>query len=132
MPGSAGARVDTAHQFSNLILVSVRTLPSFRFRYCPPYPWRGPQPEVDAFRASEMTTIAMGSRTVALDAGEWLLQTRDGGLETMSHDTFRRWYDPVDDEAAAALRGERPARRPPRRAPRRRPRASQRQAVLGL
>ena len=72
-----------------------------------------------------MTTISEGNRTVSLDAGEWLVRSADGGMVTMGHDIFRRWYDPVDAVAAAALAGKKP-RKSHRRKPRR-SRASDRQ-----
>ena len=82
---------------------------------------------VEAFRAREMTTIAFGNTTVALDKGEWFIQTRDGTVETMPDRTFRRWYDPVDEAAAAELRGERKRRRRPHRS-----RKTRRQQALAL
>ena len=98
----------------------IRQVVSHRYRYSPPFPWRGPRPVVEATRVSEMTTFSYGNRTVALDAGEWLLESSDGGLITMSDATFRKWYDPVDMAAAAAMsedgdRGFRRAHRRPHR-----------------
>ena len=106
-----------------------RSLPSYRYRYAPPYPWRGPRPVVDAAQVQKMTRFRHGDSTVTADGGEWVLRTRDGNVETMADRTFRRWYTPVDDAAAAALRGERPPRRP--RRSRRRP-VDKRQHQLGI
>ena len=96
-------------------MATTRQRTAYRYRYCPPFAWRGPRPMVEAFRAREMTTLAVGNTTISLDKGEWLLQTRDGSVQTMPDRTFRRWYDPVDEAAAAELRGERVRRRKPHR-----------------
>jgi len=109
--------------------MDARRTAMFRFRYSPPFDWHGPRPEVEAFRCKEMTTIIYGQTRVDLDAGEWLLQSRDGSLETMPDRTFRAWYRPCDDDAASELAGERPR---PRRRPHRRTRGDSRAAQARL
>lgn len=77
-----------------------------------------------------MTTLTLGNRTYSLGKGDWFIETSDGGVETMCHETFRKWYDPIDEAAAAALAGIR-RQRGPRRSVRRRDKTNgQRQLKL--
>ena len=63
-----------------------------------------------------MTTLREGERTVAIEAGDWLLKAADGGLVTMSDATFRQWYQTIDgDDDDFETELSRPVE-PPRRA----------------
>ena len=55
-----------------------------------------------------MTTVNIGRRTIAVDVGEWLVESEDGSLVTMTDRIFRRWYAPVDQEARQALDRSKP------------------------
>ena len=83
--------------------MAVRSVASFNYQYEPPFPWRGPRPLVEATRFDRMTNVNVGRGTIAVDAGEWLIESEDGSLVTMTDRVFRRWYAPVDRDARQAL-----------------------------
>jgi hypothetical protein len=58
---------------------------------------------VEASRFDRMTMVRIGRRTIAVEAGHWLIESEDGTLVTMSDSVFQRWYAPIDYEAKRAL-----------------------------
>ena len=104
-----------------MLNMAVRSVASFPFKYEPPFPWRGPRPIVEATRFDRMTTVTIGRRTIAVDAGNWLVQSDDGELTTLSDSVFRRWYQPVSSEGKRALNPNDPFPKGPRRKRRKRP-----------
>jgi hypothetical protein len=82
-----------------------------------------------------MTNISLGRRTIAVDAGHWLIKSDDGSMVTMKDTIFRRWYSAVDREGQRALDNSVPFPQGPRRARPKRPkhtRGSTNQELLNL
>ena len=112
--------------------MAVRSVASFNYRYEPPFPWRGPRPIVEATRFDRMTNVNVGRRTIAVEAGHWLIKSEDGALVTMNDTVFRRWYSAIDREAQRALDNSVPFPQGPRRARLKRPKHVRHASGQGL